>query len=139
MNYLEICRKQLPIDEGRRAHAYQDSLGFWTIGIGRLIDERRGGRLSDGEIALLFANDLNHAESTARRIVPTFDQLSDARKAVIVNMAFQMGSKLGKFSKTLNAIAAGDFTLASVEMLNSLWSVQTPGRAKRLAEQMREG
>lgn len=28
-------------------HAYQDSLGYWTIGVGFLIDGRKGGRLPD--------------------------------------------------------------------------------------------
>ena len=33
-------------EEGSRPHAYQDHLGFWTIGVGRLIDVRKGGGLS---------------------------------------------------------------------------------------------
>ena len=40
----EIVRelsKQLERDEGRVRHAYQDHLGYWTIGVGRLIDARR--------------------------------------------------------------------------------------------------
>lgn len=34
---------QLRRDEGEKLYAYQDTLGYWTIGIGRLIDRRRGG------------------------------------------------------------------------------------------------
>jgi GH24 family phage-related lysozyme (muramidase) len=30
--------KQLKRDEGEVLHAYKDSLGYWTIGIGILID-----------------------------------------------------------------------------------------------------
>ena len=33
----------------------------------------------------------------------------------------------------------GDFELAAVAMLDSKWARQTPKRAKRLAEQMKNG
>jgi lysozyme len=33
--------EMLTRDEGRVRHAYQDHLGFWTIGVGRLIDQRK--------------------------------------------------------------------------------------------------
>ena len=36
--------------EGVVKHAYQDSRGYWTIGVGRLIDEKLKGGLSDDEI-----------------------------------------------------------------------------------------
>ena len=41
-------------DEGRVRHAYQDHLGYWTIGVGRLIDQRKGGGLSEDEIDYLL-------------------------------------------------------------------------------------
>ena len=41
--------------EGRVAHAYIDSEGYTTIGVGRLIDKRKGGRLTDREIDYLLA------------------------------------------------------------------------------------
>lgn len=34
---------QLRQEEGSVPHAYQDHLGFWTIGIGRLVDQRKPG------------------------------------------------------------------------------------------------
>ena len=36
--------------EGVVPHAYQDSRGYWTIGVGRLIDESLGGGNIDGEL-----------------------------------------------------------------------------------------
>jgi lysozyme len=45
MNVIE----QLTREEGKRRSAYQDHLGYWTIGVGRLIDARKGGGLSDEE------------------------------------------------------------------------------------------
>lgn len=38
-------KDSLALDEGRVPYAYRDSLGFWTVGVGRLIDKRKGARL----------------------------------------------------------------------------------------------
>ena len=46
---------QLRREEGSIPHAYQDHLGFWTIGVGRLIDERKGGGLSPEDVAAIRA------------------------------------------------------------------------------------
>ena len=55
-------------------------------------------------------------------------------------MAFNLGvNGLLGFRKTLALIEAGDYTKASVEMLDSKWARQVKGRATRLSEQMRTG
>lgn len=45
-------------DEGYRKSAYQDHLGFWTIGIGTLIDERKGAGITVDEAKYLLRNRL---------------------------------------------------------------------------------
>ena len=40
--FITDLRKSIEDHEGRVPHAYQDHKGFWTIGVGHLIDERRG-------------------------------------------------------------------------------------------------
>ena len=136
MSYLDICRKQLPIDEGRRTRAYKDSQGIWTVGIGRNLEHVN---FSDDEIALMFANDLERADSLARVLVPNFDTLSEARKAVLVNMAVNLGPRLGQFARFLEAVRLEDFLRAAQEMEDSLWHKQVGARALRLEEAMREG
>ncbi len=44
---MNNAKDLIEFHEGRRLHAYRDSLGFWTIGIGRLIDARKGAKLPD--------------------------------------------------------------------------------------------
>lgn len=44
---LHNRRSLLELDEGRVKCAYRDSLGFWTAGVGHLVDKRRGGKLPD--------------------------------------------------------------------------------------------
>lgn len=132
---------QLRRDEGERATAYQDHLGFWTIGVGRLVDGRkRGAGLRPDEIAYLLRNDINDRIEALTRALPWFQDLDDARKGVLLNMAFQMGTDgLLQFTTTLGLIRAGDFEGAAKQMLNSKWATQTPERAQRLAQQMKEG
>jgi lysozyme len=127
-------------DEGRVHHAYQDHLGFWTIGVGRLIDRRKGGRLTDEEVDFLLANDIKAKTAEVAASLPWVVQLNEQRQAVLVSMAFQMGTAgLLKFKNTLAAVRAGDYAAAQRGMLNSLWAQQTPKRAKRMADQMLTG
>lgn len=136
MSYRDIAAAQLRVDEGVRSKLYADSLGIPTIGIGRNL---RDVGIRPDEIELIFANDLKVAESTARGLVPTFETLSDNRKAVLVNMAFNLGGRLAGFSETLRHISASDFGRAADAMLESLWAKQVGKRAARLATMMREG
>lgn len=132
--------EQLRRDEGEVLHAYEDHLGYLTIGIGRLIDRRKGGGISQEESAYLFGNDLNRILADVKQRIPWFDRLDEARQGVLVNMAFQMGVEgLLGFKNTLSMIERGDYDAAADGMLNSLWARQTPARARRLAIQMRTG
>jgi len=132
--------KQLRRDEGEVLHAYQDHLGYWTIGIGILIDKRKGGGLRPEESEFIFLNRLKLKEEEVEKRIPWVKDLDDARKGVLINMAFQMGvDGLLGFKNTLATIKSGDYAKASGEMLNSLWARQTPARAQRLSKQMLTG
>ena len=129
--------EQLRRDEGTVPHAYQDSLGYWTIGVGRLIDARKGGGLSPDEIDYLLDNDIKAKTHEVLRALPWAARLSEPRQAVLVNMAFQLGTKgLLAFHRTLGSIEDGQYGEAALEMLDSTWAKQTPARAMRLATQM---
>lgn len=133
----EIVR-QLRGDEGEVLHAYQDHLGYWTIGVGRLIDKRKGGGLRKEESAILLTNDIADREAELDLRLPWWRNLDDARRGVLINMSFQLGvSGLLGFKNTLNLIKAGRYNEAADAMLQSLWARQTPARAKRMALQMR--
>lgn len=132
--------KQLRGDEGVIPHAYQDHLGYWTIGVGRLIDKRKGGGLRDDEISYLLNNDIDDRIEALTRRLPWFQDLDDARKGVLLNMSFQMGvDGLLGFKNTLELIRQRKYENAAHAMLQSLWAKQTPERAKRMSEQMRTG
>lgn len=137
---------QLRREEGVSRHAYQDHLGYWTIGVGRLIDQRKGGGLSDDEVDYLLANDVKRFTAEVRGALPWFDSLSEPRQAVLVGMAFQMGTGSAKdgtgllgFKQTLGAVRDERYEHAAGLMLQSLWARQTPARANRMARQMASG
>ena len=138
---IEQLTAQLRRDEGIKETAYQDHLGFLTIGVGRLIDSRKpGAGLRPDEIDYLLRNDSQDRVYALKNALPWFDRLNDARRGVLVNMAFQLGTAgLLGFKSTLALVAAGKYSEASEQMLKSKWATQTPYRAKRLAEQMQTG
>jgi lysozyme len=133
-------KTQLLREEGAESCAYQDSLGYWTIGVGRLIDSRKGGGLSNDEIEFLLENDIKRNYEAVLKALPWMEKLSDQRQAVLIEMAFQMGvSGLLQFKRTLGSIEDGQYGEAAVEMLESKWAKQTPKRAYRMALQMETG
>ena len=133
-------KSQLLREEGAESCAYQDSLGFWTIGVGRLIDARKGGGLSNDEIDFLLENDIKIKTREVLLALPWVPRLSEPRQAVLIGMAFQMGiGGLLKFKRTLGSVEDGHYAEAAAEMLDSAWAKQTFGRATRMAKQMETG
>jgi len=132
--------EQLRQEEKAVPFAYQDNLGYWTIGIGRLVDRRKGGGLSEDEMACLLANDIRAKTSEVLKALPWVAKLNEPRQAVLIGMAFQMGtSGLLGFKQTLQAVQTGRWAEAEAGMLVSTWAKQTPERAKRMGKQMLTG
>ena len=132
--------QQLKRDEGFRGEPYKCTEGYWTIGFGRNLETNP---LTMDEAEILLENDVNH---TLERLIAvdllpsiTLDELTP-RQAVWVNMAFQMGvSGVLRFKKAIRAYLDEDYRTCAEEMLDSRWSMQTPNRAHRLADQMISG
>lgn len=126
-------------DEGEVLHAYPDHLGFTTIGVGRLIDSRKGGGISRDESRYLLGNDIRRCMAIAGQW-DWFETLDWPRQGVLVCMLFQLGSRgVSAFRKMIEALARGDFEAAADEMLDSTWRKQTPKRCELMASIMRTG
>lgn len=135
--FEQIVKAQLIRHEGCRLKPYKDTVGKLTIGIGRNLDDNG---ISQDESDLMFENDVKRAIKDCQTLFHNFDLFSDNRKAVVVNMMFNMGyHKLSEFKLTIAAIESGNFQTASDEMLDSLWAKQVGSRAKELSELMRTG
>lgn len=135
MNYLDILESQLIEDEGMRNKMYLDSKGIPTIGIGHNL---RDVPISNQAIRVIFEDDIKAAEIDTRKLIPVFDKLSEKRKAVVLNMMFNMGyPAFSSFKKTLALINSHRYYEAADEMLQSEWAKQVGKRAIRLARIMK--
>lgn len=138
---------ELERDEDFRTKPYDDATGLElkpgdtlqgciTIGIGVNLSEG----LTRDEAMTLSAGRVARAERDARRALPCFSELSDARQRALVNMAFNLGlPRLLKFRNMLGAFAAHDYERAATEALDSVWARQVGERAERIATMIREG
>lgn len=139
----------LNFEEGFRSNPYIDSEGFPTVGIGFLIGPK-GAAISNYTFSISRAvsdlwlqevvDDYTSKMQANEVISAALKQCNPARADVLKSMAYQLGvSGLAAFKNTLGLIAAGNFTDAANAMLDSLWAKQTPVRARRQADVMRQG
>ena len=126
-------------EEGCILHAYEDHLSYLTIGVGRLIDNRKGGGISMAEAMLLLENDLDRISIRVRDKIPRFNLWPEDVRLATMSMAFQLGVEgLMGFQNMLRAMEAEDWEEAAQHALDSKWATQTPERAKRMAKLIRE-
>ena len=82
----------------------------------------------------MFSKDYIGAEDRAANIVgERYNGLTPSQQAILNDMSFQMGDKLGGFHNMIKAINTDRFGDVPKEMLDSEWARQTPGRANDLA------
>lgn len=138
---ISSLEEQLRRDEGSRSSAYQDSRGYWTIGIGTCVDARANCGLTNDEIELLFQNRRKLAEIRLEQQFPWTAALDDVRREVFENMTFQMGIHgLAEFRAMLTCAQQGNFASAARAGLESVWAQQqSPDRAHRLMKQLETG
>lgn len=137
---VKKLREQLVRHEGLRQSAYQDSLGYLTIGVGHLIDERKGGKISLDSCYAILDEDIRVVCSQLDEHLSWWKNLDPVRQQVLANMAFNLGIEgLLAFHNTLAFIEHGQYSEASVAMLDSKWAVQTGKRARELAQMMKDG
>ncbi len=135
---LATLKEQLLRHEGLKLKPYRCTAGKLTIGVGRNLDDRG---ISRSEAITLLENDIHRCESEILQRIPTlYNMLNDTRKAVLVNMAINLGTAgLLGFHHMLIHTADGEFGKAADEMLASKWAKQVGKRAIELSELMRKG
>ncbi len=127
-------------DEGFVPHVYKDSEGYWTVGHGILVDERRGGGISYIESLFIVRNRVNLLQASIREVWPWTKDLSENRQDALRQMAYNLGIKgLGTFKKMMIALSYEDYSLAADEALDSKWAKQVGDRAERIADLIRRG
>lgn len=133
---FEAVKQSIKDDEALRLKMYRDSEGIETIGYGHNLRDKP---ISERAADMIFDDDFRDAVVGAHK-VPEYHALCSARKAVIVEMVYNLGlPRFMGFVKTRKNIAEGNFDRAAIEMLDSKWATQVKGRAKRLARIMQTG
>jgi len=137
VNWSEI-KKELKREEGWKGTAYQDSLGFWTIGYGFLVDSRKGDRLPMAVAETWLESKIQEKVDALDAGLPWWRKQPDEVQNALLNMAYQLGVEgLKGFHTTLARLQAGDREGAANSALQSKWAKQTPERAKRVTDQIR--
>ncbi|UOX40527.1 baseplate central spike complex protein [Aeromonas phage AhFM11] len=153
----------LRYDEGIKVVVYWDSEDYPSVGIGHLIIKEKtfdtsrvyrllsqqigrtvtDGRITEAECSKLFEQDLNNVYvqiAQSATVGPVYSTLDDTRKMAIINMTFQLGiGGVANFRKMLAFLALGQYDKAADEALDSLWARQTPNRARRVTDVIRNG
>lgn len=97
--------------------------GIPHIGVGHNLKD--GPDLSPSASDMILRDDVALFTGQLSQRVAGWTRLSDARRAVLTSIAFQVGiGGLMGFTKMLAAIAAGDWTTASHELLDSTLATQ---------------
>jgi len=131
----------LVADEDEVLHAYTDTEGFLTLGVGRLIDVRRGGGITKAESRFLLANDVSKAEfECGDHFTSWYPALDDVRAGVVTALCFQLGiNGLLNFVHFLTAMRARDWAEAGRQLRNSKLAKQAPERIDRYCDMLLSG
>jgi len=141
----ELLMQDLINNEGFVSHAYQDTKGYWTAGIGRLLDRRKGGGLSMEEAVYLAKNDVRRSIVLLNKHLPWWKNLSPVRQRVMIELVFNMGigdssNGLLSFRNTLPAIKHGDYETATTGLRNSKWAKDVgPIRSSKMIKMLLQG
>jgi len=153
-----VVRRQLMVHEGARRQVYLDTTGHKTVGVGFNMDKPdamvifekleipgfqsvySGQRLLNlKEIHALLDYEVESAIDAARASGVGWENLSLPRKAVIVDLIFNLGAAgFEKFVNTRTLIERGNFAEAGRALMHSKWAGQVKSRAKHLVTMLQD-
>ena len=129
-------------DEGFEGHAYRCPAGKLTIGYGRNIDPDGGKGITEREALHLLHGDLIECENDLADIFgwDFWLHLDTVRRYALINMRYNLGpAGFRGFVNMIEAIKRKEWGLAAREAMDSRWAVQVGKRARRIADELRDG
>ena len=119
-------------NEGFRSKVYKCSEGFDTIGHGiTWLTEEESLHILAGRISQLHLKLLDRLD--------WYKDTPPEIQGVVIEMCYQIGfTGFTKFKKAIANMTDKNWKGAATEMLDSRWAKQTPNRANRLADVVRE-
>lgn len=142
--YLAKLKTMLIEHEGLRLEAYPDPLSGdepWTIGYGHTgTNICKGMIISEHEAMDYLDSDISIAENLLNKNIGLYYKLSNARKLVLICMAFNLGmTRLLGFRNMFKSLINKNYIEAAKEILDSKAAQQLPKRYKVLAGIMETG
>lgn len=141
MNYRDFAKKLITENEDNRLFAYDDATGdkivpgykmkgHPTIGVGRALDVKG---ISKDESYMLLQRDLfDAAKGIEAQNLSFWKELSYQRKAVLVDMAHNMGiTGLMGFKQMMKALALKNYDKAALELKASSYFYEVNSRGKQ--------
>jgi len=129
-------REILKFHEGLRLKPYLCTAGRWTIGYGHNLEahnEASPSSITIEQAERYLDQDMASAEKQCAAKFPFYSRISDVRKAVLIDMCFNMGiNGIAGFKMMVAALTDGKYPDAAIEMMDSKWSKQVGYRAVRL-------
>ena len=124
-------REAVKLSEGYRARVYKDTLDIDTIGYGFAIKDLE---LDEDICDMILDKKLNKLIKDVDNKFSFMDDIAVEAQDVVYEMCYQLGiNGFSKFKKTIAYLRDEDYKMAAIEMLDSRWAKQTPNRAKRLS------
>lgn len=111
----------------------------WTVGYGFTTGVTPDSRVSNSMAARQLDSKMATYMAIAVRFIPDLMAHPFAVQTVFLNMAFNMGNRLGTFKNTLAALRGRDYERVAANLKQSLWARQVGGRAAELIERVRTG
>lgn len=132
MLHKSLAKQMLKRHEGLKLTVYDCPAGKKTIGYGRNLEDRG---ITEQEAEQLLDNDIQEIEQQLRNSFDFYMGLTDTRKAVLIDLTFNIGlAGVKGFKKMLNALDKQDYVEAKNQLIDSRYANQVPSRAEELAE-----
>jgi lysozyme len=151
MNYRDVLKPCLRVEEGVRNGMYKCPAGRNTIGCGHNCDANplppdmkifldKNGYITNAMVDTLLEQDIDRAEAGARKLFSGFDLYTVNRQAGIVDLLFNLGlTRFSRFVRTIDAIRQNDWVTAAAQLRKSKWYTQVRTRGPRVVNLILEG
>jgi hypothetical protein len=138
MAYTALVRDRMMRRRKYHSKVHKDEAGGLIVGYGRDLI-RRGIHPDEGD--LLFYNDFMLADSIAKHVFSIFHRLSNNRKAVVVELAWEIEWDLREreWAAFVHAVEARDYDLAAEELLKMPVAKKQKDAAEEWANMLRKG
>ena len=108
----------------------------WTVGYGFTKQVTPYTRISRAAADKLLEQVILDHLPVLDKVIPNWRRLPLFAKSVVINMAFNLGSRLLQFKNSMAAIANGQYDTAARNLRKSLWAKQVGQRANELISRL---